>query len=415
MSMLTTTLTLLKLALRNLLRNRRRTAITACAIGVGLAMLIVSSGVGDGSHNQMIDSGVGGLAGHVVVQGAGWQRSRQADLAVPDTPALMRQLQALFPTGRVVPRVFLQGLLNSPTGSVGVSLSAVVPALECQVNELCDNIVAGHYLDGSPQQVVLGQTLARTLHVGPGDKVVLMVQRRGAIESRLLRVSGLFRIGIDEIDGFYAQLPLAAAQDLLGLGDDVTQLSLHLADARAADAATARLRAALPAAGIEVLPWREALPELYEFVLLDDAGLYLLALIIAAIVAMGIMNTVLMSVLERQREFGVLLALGMTPRRLVALVLLEATLLGVLATAAGVTLGLLGNWPLAVTGLDYSALAGESMEASGVVLRTRIFSQLTVSKVALFAGLAVALTVLAAIYPALKAARLRPVQCLQHR
>jgi len=413
--MFSTPTMLLKLALRNLRRNLRRTLITACAIACGLAMLIVSSGVGDGSHNQMINSGVGAAAGHVVVQGQGWQRTHQAELALPDTPALTRRMQALFPTGHVVPRVFVQGLLNSPAGSVGVGLSAVVPALECQVNELCDNIVAGSYLDGSPQQVVLGQTLARTLHVGPGDKVVLMVQHGGAIESRLLRVSGLFRIGIDEIDGFHAQLPLATAQQLLGLGDNVTQLSLHLADARASDAATAQLRAALPAAGIEVLPWQEALPELYEFVLLDDAGLYLLALIIAAIVAMGIMNTVLMSVLERQREFGVLLALGMTPRRLVTLVLLEALLLGLLSSAGGLALGLLGNWPLAVNGLDYSALAGETMEASGVVLRTRIFSQLTDAKVALFVVLAVLMTVLAALYPALKAARLRPVQCLQHR
>ncbi|MBN2361852.1 MAG: ABC transporter permease [Deltaproteobacteria bacterium] len=407
-------MTLLGLALRNLRRHLRRTVITGAAIGLGLAMLIVWVGIADGAHGQMIDSGVGALAGHVVVQGAGWQKTRRAEIAVPGTPALRRQIAKLVPGATLVPRVFVQGLLSSPTGSVGVALSAVEPALECRVNEICDYVVEGRHLDGARRGMVLGQALARKLHVGVGDKVVLMAQSSGAIQSRLFRVSGLFRLGVDEIDGFYAQIQLADGQELLGLGDDVTQLALHLADARQTDRALAALRRALPAS-VEVLPWREALPQLYEFVLLDDAGLYLFAAIIGVIIAIGIMNTVLMSVLERLRELGVLLALGMSPRRLFALVLTEAALLGVTAAAVGAGLGLLGHWPLAVYGLDYSALAGETMEAGGAVLRTRIFSHLVAWKVVLFAAAAVGVTVAAAIYPALKATRLRPVQCLQHR
>ena len=407
---------ILKLALRNLRRHLRRTLLTATAIAIGLAMLIVSSGFSDGVHNQMVDAGISSMAGHVVIQGAGWQESREMDVVVPDSPALAQRLSALLPDARVVSRVYLQGLLTSSSGSIGVAISAVEPLAEVTVGDLQDKMVSGGYLTADPTSIVLGATLAETLAVGPGDKLVLMVQHGGEIQSRLFRVTGTFRIGIDEIDGFYAQINLPAAQDLLELGHDVTQISAHLPSARDTHRATALVQRNLADPAIDILPWPKALPDLYEWVLIDEAGLYVMILIIAVIVAMGILNTVLMSVLERMREFGVMLALGISPRKLALLVFSEALLLGLFATTAGLVLGLLGHWPLAVHGLDYSAMmGGETIEAAGVAMDSMVYSDLTAYKVAIFCLLTLAMTLLSSLYPAWKAATLQPIQCLQHR
>ncbi len=408
---------ILKMALRNLRRNLRRSTITAVAIAFGLALLVFSSGFADGAHGQMIDAGVQAMAGHVVVQGEGWQSKREVELLVPNSPAVAQRMQELLPDATVVSRVYLQGLLTSPTGAVGVALSGVDPEVELQVNDIGDKIVEGAYIAPGDNGIVLGATLAETLDVGVGDKVVLMAQKGPDIHNQLFRVSGLFRMGIDEIDGFYAQIPLDTAQEMLEIGDDVTQISAHLGSHRESRGATHVVRQDLAsAAGIEVLSWSEALPELYEWVLYDEAGLYVMVLIIFVIVAMGITNTVLMSVLERMREFGVMLSLGATPGRLAKLVLAEAAVLGLVAVAAGVGLGVAANAALAVNGVDFAKMMDmETMEAAGVAMDMHMFPDLSPVKVTVFAVLSLGMTLFAAIYPAVKAATLKPIQCLQHR
>lgn len=407
---------MLKMALRNLRRNLRRSLITGIAITFGLALLILSSGFGDGAHGAMIEEGASSLAGHVVVQGKGWQEKRENDIVVPNSIQVARRLQEINPDATVVQRVFVQGLLTSPTGSVGVAMSAVQPEQESQINNLHEKIIRGEYLSDQKNGLVLGHTLAKTLGVDIGDKVVLMAQKKGEIESQLFRIQGVFKVGVDEIDGFYGQILLPSAQKLLGLGQEVTQISMHLKSHKQSQTATDQVRAAMSSDGLEILTWNEALPDLYMWIALDDAGLYVMILIIAIIVLLGIVNTVLMSVLERLREFGVMLALGMTPTRLATLVMLEAALLGLFAVAAGLGVGLLANWPLAVYGLNFAEMAGgQAMEAGGVAMSMHMYADLSPTKVVLFCLLAYGMTLLAAIYPAVKAATLKPITCLQHR
>ena len=408
---------LLRLAFRNLFRHRRRTIITVAAIALGLGLLIFSSGFGDGMHNQVIRDGVAGMAGHVVVQGEGWQERREVEIVVPDGAAVVAELEAAFPDSEVVPRVFLEGLLSSSGGSAGISFVGVDPEREASVNTLDDKIVDGAWL-GTDGGIVIGRTLAETLDVGVGDKVVLMTQSGPDIGSRLFRVRGIFRTGMDLVDGFVANVPIEAAQELLSLGAGVSQVSLHLPDNDATADAAERVRAMFDRDGLEVLTWKKALPELHQFVVLDDGGLYIFLLIIALIVALGILNTVLMSVLERSREFGVLLALGMTPRRLSGLVLLEGFVLGAIGTVSGLVVGLLGNWPMQVKGVDLGAMAGvqdQGFDVAGVQAELVMHSDLSPTKVALFVVLALLLTLAASLYPAWKAGSLAPVRAMRRR
>ncbi len=405
-----------KLALRNLWRHKRRTLITSSAISLGLGMMMFSSGGTDGMTNSMIANGVGSAAGHVVIQHPDYADEPEADLVVADTGGVVSRLGEILPEATIVRRIYLDGLLTSPDGAMGVALTAVEPSGEAQVNSIDEKMVAGEYLsDADDRGIVLGSTLAESLDVGLGDKVVLMTQGEEEMISRLFRVRGVFSMGIDEIDGFYAQIHLAAAQEMLGLGGDVTQITAHVPSARDAEGAAARAKEAFAGSGLAVLSWQEALPDLAEYVAAEQGEIYVFYSIIFAMVALGIVNTVLMSVLERMREFGVMLSLGSTPGLLARLVFTESALLGLFATAAGVALGLLANWPLATHGLDMSQLVGGTLEAGGFALDMVIYSDLSPVKTVCFAVFVWCLTMLAAIYPAYKAATLKPVECLQHR
>lgn len=405
----------IKMALRNLRRNLRRSIITASAISLGLGMLMFSSGGTDGMTNRMIEKGVGGSAGHVVIQAPGWQEEREARDTVPDSPAVAAKLQETLPEALIVKRVFLDGLLTSPQAAMGVAVLAVEPEREAQVSEIDDKIVAGSYLDGDGRGIVLGKTLAESLDVELGDKVVLMSQGEEDLESRLFRVKGIYSFGVTELDGSYAQIELASAQEMLGLGDAVNQISAHLPSARDTELATAAVQTAFAGAAVDVLPWQQALPDLADYVAAEQGEIYVMYFIIFFMVGLGIVNTVLMSVMERLREFGVMLSLGATPARLARLVLTEAVLLGFLASLLGVGIGLLFNWPLWTSGIDMSGIYGGSLEVSGLAMDMIIYGDLSALKTLFFALFTWGLTVVAAFYPAYKAATLKPVDCLQHQ
>jgi ABC-type lipoprotein release transport system permease subunit len=406
---------IVKIALRNLRRNLRRTLITTAAIALGLALLMFSSGGTDGMCNNMIATGTGSMAGHVVIEGKEQPDADRQPL-LEDAPALAEALAELAPEATVTQRITLEGLLTSPTGAVGVGVGGVQPEPEAAVNKVDDRIVEGHYLDGDPRGIVLGRTLAQSLDVQLGDKVVLMAEGAEEIESRLFRVQGIFVMGIDAIDGFYAQVPLEAAQEMLGSAQGAQQIAAHLPSSRDTERVTQRVQERLAErAELEVLPWQEALPQLAEYVAAEQGEIYVMYTVIFFMVGLGIVNTVLMSVLERMRELGVMLALGTTPRQLAALVLTEAALLGLFASAVGVLVGLAINWPMTVYGLDMSALTGGTMEVAGLPLDLRLYADLDPVKVAFYVLGVWLLTVAAAIYPAFKAASIQPVASLAQR
>jgi ABC-type lipoprotein release transport system permease subunit len=404
---------ILKLAWRNLGRNRRRTLITGGAIAMGLAMLVFSSGTSEGVTNTMISKGSGSAAGTVVVQAPGWQEERKLGQLVQDSGVTAARLAEALPEAVLTRRVFLRGLITSPSGSAAVSLTAVDPLAEAQVNDLDDRLVEGGYLDEGADGIVLGRTLAETLGVGIGDKVVVLASGSGEMASQLFRVRGIFATGLDDIDALCGQITLVAAQEMLQLGDGANQVAVHMPSTRDTRRATREVERTMGGTGLTVLPWHEALPQLAEYAAFYETEIYVMFAIMFAMVALGIVNTVLMSVLERQREFGVMLALGASPRTLATLVLAEAALLGLVSTALGAAAGVLMNWPASVHGWDLTPyFGGKTVEVAGFALETVIKADLDPAKVVLFSVLAFAVTVAAAVYPALRAARSRPVDAL---
>jgi len=407
---------LLRLAVRNLVRNFRRSAITMAGIALGLTLMAAMNTLQNGSHHDMLRTAVGLLGGHVVVQPPGAQGDHQGKHVLADSTAVADQLRALFPGAVVTRRLLVEGLVSSPAGSTAASVRGVDPTDEAQVVDLDDQIQTGEWLaPDDTQGILLGEAMARTLNVGVGDKVVFMAQPEGdEVQSRLFRVRGTFRTGTAELDGFIAITTVAGAQTLHPRPDAATHVAVHLADPGETRQATKAARAALPT--LEVLPWQEAIPDVREFVEMDKRYSDIMWLVLGAIVSMGVVNTVLMSVLERIREFGIMTALGLRPGRLAAMVLTEGFVLGAVAAAAGVALGLLASWPIVHWGVDYSELAGtDTMEAGGIPVSMKVKGVVDWGRMAVYPAVGIGFAVFASLWPAWKVATLEPVEAIHHR
>jgi ABC-type lipoprotein release transport system permease subunit len=415
-------LLLVKIGWRNLWRNPRGTLLTALALGLGLTLLLISLGLLDGSHEQMVRNGVRFGTGHVVIQAQGYQATGSLELLLParvvsttgeflHTEALKHVLLG------VSPRLLASGLLNSAANASGVSMMGVIPKEERAVSLIPQRIVEGNYLtDDQQSDVVIGEELARKLAVKIGAKVVLMTQAvpppgadatdagGGEMQSTLLRVSGIFRTGIQAIDAHIIQLPLPEAQGLLGVPDRVTQIAVLLEREGDSLMVAQGLRKQLTGVPVEILPWRESMPTLAQLFVLDEAFNYVMNAVVLVMVGLGILNTILMRVLERRYEFGLCSALGLRPAQLAVMIIGESLALTAISLALGLVLGLSAQHYFATAGLDLRWFFNSSLPTA-LVFDPIIYSRLSLTRIASSVGIVFLTATVISFYPALKAAR----------
>ena len=414
---------LVLLAMRNLRRHVRRTVLTASAMIVGAALLVFTFSLGDGTHEQWIDSGVRLGEGHVTIERPEYRVSRRIEDRLP--AEVRRAAEAAFASPDVAPRVVattaklaVTGLASSAAGSRPAQIVAVDPAAEANFSPIDDRLIEGRYLEPDDRLAAcVGAELVDRLDLRLGSRFVVQAQdAEREIAGQLLRVVGIFRTGVPEVDQLLVHIPLATADEWLGSSGDVTNVGVVLDDSAATAGVAARVERALagPVAGGEarVMGWREGNPALAAAVAIDDFGNYLVQGFIFTIIAFGIVNTVLMSVLHRRREFGVLQALGLTPGQTGTIVLIEGLTLTAASGFIGVGLGLAFTWGFFADGLDISAMMDE-MTFSGVVIEPIIVPLLRTQRLVqvllfiLFVGAA------ASIYPALRAARLDVTEAMK--
>jgi putative ABC transport system permease protein len=419
----TSALLLVRIGWRNLWRNPRGTLLTALALGLGLALLLISLGLLDGGHEQTIADGVRLGPGHVVIQAKGYQDSGSDELLLP--ARVVATIEAFLRTGAmkqvvrgVSPRLLATGLLSSSVNAAGVRIVGVIPQDEATVSLIPQRMIAGAYLNHDKvSEVVIGAELARKLEVKIGSRVVLMTEtlqppgaetKNGAAEemqSTLLRVSGIFRAGIQAVDANIIQLPLPAAQTLLGVaGGQVTQVTLLLEHERDSPLVARALRRRLAGAPVEVLTWRESLPMLAQILGLDHAFNYIMNGVILAMVGLGILNTILMRVLERRYEFGVCKALGLRPRQLAVMVVGESLALTAISLVLGLALGLSVHQYFATSGLNLRWVFGTSLP-SALVFDPILYSRLSLNRIVWSVSIVFMMATITSFYPALKAAR----------
>lgn len=311
-------------------------------------------------------------------------------------------------------RIIVMGLIYTADNSSGVAVLGVDPASDMSRKTLEPEIIEGRYLkDDEKRGVLIGADLARRLGASVGGKAVLTAQdASGQISSQLVRVRGIFRTGINQMDGYFAQVGLSLARKLLGVSEGATQLAIFLENEKQQARIKEEIEPLISAPRAAVFDWQDVMPDLVLFVQMDNAGNYIFMGIIMVVVALGILNTILMSVLERTREFGLMIALGMNPHRLLVLVVLETTFLSLLSLAAGAVLGFGVHLYLAVHGFDMGFASQQQLTAAGVALDSVVYSELAPARVMLLAGIVFCVTLAVGIYPAIRASRVDPVRAI---
>ena len=410
--------TLAWLALRNLGREFRRSALTAAAMAVGLALLILSRTLADGAHEDWIDSGVRLASGHVTFNAPGHRDSRSladrlttaqveaslasvADAAVPDPP-----LASV--------RVATRGLASSPEGALPALIVGVEPTAELALSRLGEEVVDGRYLeDGDRLHAFIGDAMAGRLGVRTGSRMVLTAQTAsGEIGGQLVRVVGTYHTGVDALDESLVHIPLATARDWLGV-EGATSVAVLLPHSSFTDPVLEEARAAIDPAGIEVVGWPETLPDLSAALKLDDGGDWAFHIILFIIVALAILNAVFMSVLHRRREMGLLRALGLSGGETGLVVYIEGTLLTVASGIVGVGLGFALVWLLFRDGLDMSAMMPEDVNFGGIAFDPVMVPVIEARQVVQSAVLSAMIGLSASLYPAWHAARLDPAESVK--
>jgi ABC-type lipoprotein release transport system permease subunit len=383
-------------------------------ISVGFALALISLGLGDGFHNQMIRNAVRLGSGNLTVQHRGYPAEPSNDKLVGDAASLAERIRELSGVRNVSERIIVTGLIYTAENSSGAAIVGLDPSSDMTRLTLEPMMVEGRYLgDGEKRGVLIGEDLARRLRASMGSKAVVTAQdASGQISSQLVRVQGIFRTGINEMDGYLAQVSLPLARSLLGVSDGATQLAVFLENEKQQAGIRERIEPLVSAPEAAVFDWEQVMPDLVLFVRMDNAGNYIFMGIILVVVALGILNTILMSVLERTREFGLMTALGMEPRRLIALVVLEAILLSVVALDAGAVLGLGAHLYLAEHGFDMGFASREQLTMAGAVFDPVMYSELAPMRVLMLVGIVFSVTLAVGIYPAIRAARVDPVRAI---
>jgi len=403
---------IMMIAWRNLWRNRRRTILTAGTVSLCLGLLLLFLGIGEGSHRQMIQGAVGMGSAHVAVQARGYQVRGGIELTlsasqVAQVSSWLQSRRGELGVTHVLRRVFAPGLASSADGATGIRLIGLEPDPERAASAFDEKLVQGKFLTSAEEYgAVIGEGVARKLELEPGEKFVVMAQEAGSaeIQSLLLRVAGIMRTGLEDFDQATILVPLPTAQRLLRLGDNVHQVALMLNQLDDSEE-IARLGEEQLPPETETLSWLELMPELRDFIKIDDGASYVFNALFFLIIAFLVANTLLMSVLERRREFALLDALGFTPTRRFLLVILEASWIAVLSVAVGTVLGYAGHLYFYHKGLPLDIFYSSEVSAGGAVLDPILYSYLSWRRIAGAAIMVFALTFLLALLPAWRGAK----------
>ena len=410
--------TLSWLALRNLGREMRRSALTAAAMAVGLALLIFSRTIADGAHEDWIDAGVRLGSGHVTFNAPGYRDSESLDDRM-STAQVAASLAAVAESGiseqpLASVRVATRGLASSPGGALPAFIVGVDAATETMFSKLSDEVVDGRYLqDGDRLHAYLGEALAERLGLRTGSRMVLTAQAAsGDIEGQLVRVVGTYSTGVEALDRTLIHIPLGTARSWLGV-EGATAVAVLLPHSSFTDPVLERTEAAANRAGVEVVGWPVTAPDLYSALKLDDGGDWAFHFILFAIVALAILNAIFISVLHRKRELGLLRALGLSGRETGLVVYIEGILLTFASGIAGVALGLAVMVVFFRDGLDISGMMPADLNFGGVAFDPVMMPVIEVKHVVLSVLMTFAIGLSASLYPAWHAARLDPAETVK--
>ncbi|MCB0416963.1 MAG: ABC transporter permease [Bdellovibrionales bacterium] len=393
---------LLKLCWKNLWRNKRRTILAVNAIAIGGGWLIWASNYIDALNRQFIENAIRYQNGHLTVAADGFNEYKDAGKFLAD-PSTLEQWLSKNPSVKAYsPKILAQGLLSSARGSSNIFYLGIRPEMDRRTTEFHSRIVEGSYFDGETKNkpIVIGKGLKERLNVRVGSKLVALTQGvDGSIGNELFYVQGVFNTE-SEADKSLAFIRLEDARALLSLpGNSIHQFSVMAKDETQIPALQAELQAAFSGESIEALSWMELQRHLMASIEVYNAANKIFMFIILFIASVGIANSILMSIMERTREFGVMMAIGTTKAEMVRMVLLETLLLAAVGVVVGNLLGIAITYYFQQTGFDLAWLTAKEIRMNGALINTVSYPAVHWIHNLIITTTVMALSILAALLP----------------
>jgi ABC-type lipoprotein release transport system permease subunit len=406
------------MAWRNVWRNPRRTWLTVAAISFACIILIFMLSFQFGSYETMINSAIHINTGHIQIQAQDYFEERSMRQVVPDPGPILESVSGIDSVKAVTTRANAFSLVSSASRTAGAAVVGVDPEREARASTLETLVRQGRYLSEAPSgthEAIVGRLLAEKLQIGLGEEIVLLGQGRdGSVAATALTVCGMYSSGVDELDRKTLFSRLDTFRECYAMRDAVHEVVIRLGDLDRVDSVVERIRRLLPrlpkTSELVVLSWDELSPGLTQAIRLDLTIGVIFWLLLVLVVAFSILNTFLMAVFERTREFGVMMSIGTSPGRLVKIMLLESSAMTLVGVSLGVVLGCILTWIFEMHGINLSG-ASEILKQYGI--SGRIHPEL--SLITALAGpiLVWAVTFAVSLYPALKIYGLRPVEAMR--
>lgn len=404
-----------KLAWRNIWRNTRRTILTMCAIAFGAGLIVFSVGLQLGQYDLMISGSTRIYQGLVQVQKQGYLDDARMRSSIADAQNLGAEIRHITGIKNIAVRANGFALVSSEERTYGVAVVGVEPEHEDGVSIIPGLVKEGHYLSNeAAQELVIGRSLAKNLKIKLGDELTIMGSGRdGSIAATILPVVGIFESGSHELDRSMVQMPIKTFQDVFSMEGHAHAIVIYHENADLAEPLKNQLQQFIDKRqeNLVALSWDQIQPGIKESIELDYSSGWFMYIVLVAVITFSIMNTFLMSVLERTREFGIMLALGFKPINIGKLVMMEAFILTVFALVIGTLVGIGVNYYFLINGLTF-----EGMEevAAQYNMPATITPQISIESSLLGPAVILVFTLLAALYPAMKIRKLEPVEAMRH-
>ncbi|MFW5735583.1 MAG: ABC transporter permease [Oceanidesulfovibrio sp.] len=405
-----------KMGWRNIWRNPRRSVLTMTAIAFAVALLVFMLSFQMGTYDAMINNAVSIRTGHLQVQARDYHDEGKMWQVVEHPGQVAELLDTIPHVAAYAPRANGFALISSEERSYGGMVVGIDPVAEARISTLETLVREGEYLEpGDDNQALVGRLLAKNLKIGLGDEIVVLGNGRdGSIAAMVYTVKGVYSSGQDEFDRSSIQVPLDHFQETFSMRGAVHEMVVLADSLEAAENAERELSGELDNIENEpplvALSWDELMPGLKESITLDFVSGIIMYLMLTVVVAFSILNTFLMAVFERTREFGVLLALGTRPGRLTRLLLIESTFLTLAGLAAGLILGVSVTVFFQAHGIPLGEGIQDMVQQYGIP--ERLYPKLTLPSLTIGPGIVMVITFITALFPALKVRSINPVEAL---
>lgn len=393
---------ILKMAFRNIFRQRRRTILTGLSMLGGFTLAVIFIGWADGSYNNIIEEFTRNRLGHIQIHEKTYLDRPSLYKTIDESSELARILDKSRGIESWAPRLYSAGLAAVGDKSAGVQIIGIDPLKENQTTRFNQKIFSGRTFSPEPaKEAIISKGLAEILKAGLEDEIVIISQAAdGSIANDLYTIVGLISSGDEVSDRTSFYLPLSEAQELMALEERIHEIVLTVSKLNQVQKINGELASGPLDSSLSVTPWQIFARSFYEAMQADKAGMYVILVIIVFIVAIGVLNTVLMSVLERQREYGVMKAVGTRPKQVIKLVVLEVTILAVICILIGSGIGYGTNSLLSKYGIKF----GEGITYGGMQFNT-MKSEINLRSFVIPAVTVLVCAALVSLIPAIKAAR----------